>query len=94
MVKIDTRNPYKSHHLYFLGHSMLDPITPACLGVNRGDHISWPLMEKIIPTMMMMNMSTYSIPTSPIKMSLFLQIIQAHHIQSTHYMGDGKPTLP
>jgi hypothetical protein len=33
-------------------------VTPPCLGVTRGDHVSWSAMETMIPTMLMINMST------------------------------------
>jgi hypothetical protein len=40
---------------------------PPCLGVTGGDHVSRPAMENMIYTMMMMiNMSTYGSPTTPL----------------------------
>jgi hypothetical protein len=65
-----------------------------CLRVTRGDHVSWPTMKTMIPTMMMINMSTDSSPIAPLRLPLLLQINQAHHIRSTQCMGDGKPTSP
>jgi hypothetical protein len=42
-------------------------VIPPCLGVTRGDHVSRPAMEKVIYTMMMMiNMSTDGISTTPL----------------------------
>ena len=31
------------------------PVTPPCLGVIRGDHVSWYTMKIVIPTIMMIN---------------------------------------
>jgi hypothetical protein len=39
-------------------------VTPPFLGVTRGYHVSWPIMENMIPTMMMIIMSTDGIPTT------------------------------
>jgi hypothetical protein len=56
---------------------------PPCLGVTRGDHISWPTMEDTIPTMMMINMSTNGNPPPPL-IHLYSYIsTKAHHIQAT-----------
>jgi hypothetical protein len=54
-----------------------------CLGVTRGDHVSWPTMENMIPTMMMINMSTNSITTTPLIHLYSYRSTEAHHMQAT-----------
>jgi hypothetical protein len=36
-----------------------DPSYPPCLGVTRGDHVSWPTMKTMIPMTMMISLSTH-----------------------------------
>jgi hypothetical protein len=58
---------------------------PPCLGVTRGDHVSWPAMETLIPTMMMIKMSTNSIPAVPrIASSTSNQPSSSHPVNSVY----------
>jgi hypothetical protein len=70
------------------------PPPPPCLWVTRGDHVSRPTMENMIPTMMMINMSTNGISTSPLIHLYSYESTKAHHIQATQSMGDGNPSSP
>jgi hypothetical protein len=66
---------------------MLDPnVSPPCLGVTRGDHVSRPAMENMIYTMMMMiNMSTYGSLKNPL-IFLLAQINQgSSHSSNPEY---------
>jgi hypothetical protein len=65
---------------------------PPCLGVTRGDHVSWPTMKTVIPMMMMMiSMPTHGNPTAPLQMPLSLLINEAYHIQTAQFLEDGGP---
>jgi hypothetical protein len=56
-------------------------VTPPCPGVTRIDHVSWPAMEKMILTMMMMiSMSTDGSPTNPLICLYSCRSTKAHHI--------------
>ena len=44
-------------------------VTPTSLGITR-DHVSWPAMETMILTMMMISMSTDGSPTTPLRLPL------------------------
>jgi hypothetical protein len=69
-------------------------VIPPCLGVIGGYHVSRPIIENMIYTMMMMiNMSTYGSPITPL-VFLPVKINQAHHIQGTQGMRHDKPTSP
>jgi hypothetical protein len=70
------------------------PITPSCLGVTRGDHVPWPNMDTMIPTMMIINMSTDGNPSAPLIHLYNYRSTKSHHIQETSYMGHGKRASP
>jgi hypothetical protein len=65
------------------GNLKIGSVTPPCPGVTRGDHVSWLAMEKMIPTMMMINMSTDGGPTTPLIHLYNYRSTKAHHIQAT-----------
>jgi len=52
-------------YCFFLEKNM-DLVTPPCLGVTWGDHVSWPTMKTVI-LMTMINMPTHGSPTTPLK---------------------------
>jgi hypothetical protein len=70
-------------------------MAPMPRDVTRGDHVSWPTIENMISTMMMINMSTNGSPTTPPLIHLYsYRSTKAHHIQATQSMGDGKTSSP
>jgi hypothetical protein len=42
-------------------------VTPPCLGVTRGDHVSWTTMKTMISMMTTINRSIYGSPTTPLR---------------------------
>jgi len=74
------------HSTLLANENTFGVVTPSHLGVTRGDHVSWPAME----TMMVINMSTKSNPTTPSDASS----LSAHLITLNQEgsLGDGVPT--
>jgi hypothetical protein len=55
-------------------------VTPPCLGVGRGYHVSLLAMENIISTMMMINLYIDGNPTTLLIHLYNYRSIKAHHI--------------
>ena len=62
--------------------------------VTRGDHVSYPIMEKMTLTMIIINMSIDGSLASPLIYLYNYRSTKAHHIQATQCMGDDKPVSP
>jgi hypothetical protein len=74
---------YLPHHRRKASHCSC---YPPCLGVTRGDHVLWPAMENMIPTMMMINMSTDGSSAAPLIHLYSYKSTKAHHIQASQCM--------
>jgi hypothetical protein len=59
-------------------------VTPSHLGVTRGDHVSWPAMRMVIPTIIMIDMST-NINNTILQMLIPHQHITSHSINKAHW---------